>query len=181
MVFEVINDRGVRLKPYEILKGKLLGQIDKTELDSGKFNEKWEDCLQAVNTFKEDEIDNFFRYWLKAKFSETRKGGQRFDADYHREMFMSDLNEVLLLDHNPVKVKAFLKEDFRYFTALYAKIWQATKVENSHYPAAFFNSLNELDSQFMLVLSACRLDDPDEPEKIRLVTQGIDRIFTLLQ
>lgn len=26
MVFEVINDRGVRLKPYEILKGKLLGQ-----------------------------------------------------------------------------------------------------------------------------------------------------------
>ena len=35
MVFEVINDRGVRLKPYEILKGKLLGQIDKNEvLDS---------------------------------------------------------------------------------------------------------------------------------------------------
>lgn len=32
MVFEVINDRGVRLKPYEILKGKLLGQIDKFEL-----------------------------------------------------------------------------------------------------------------------------------------------------
>jgi uncharacterized protein with ParB-like and HNH nuclease domain len=32
MVFEVINDRGVRLKPYEILKGKLLGQIDKLEL-----------------------------------------------------------------------------------------------------------------------------------------------------
>ena len=29
MVFEVINDRGVKLRPYEILKGKLLGQIDK--------------------------------------------------------------------------------------------------------------------------------------------------------
>ena len=29
MVFEVINDRGVRLKPHEILKGKLLGQIDR--------------------------------------------------------------------------------------------------------------------------------------------------------
>ena len=27
MVFEVINDRGVRLRPYEILKGKLLGQM----------------------------------------------------------------------------------------------------------------------------------------------------------
>ena len=30
MVFEVINDRGVRLKPYEILKGKLLGKLCKT-------------------------------------------------------------------------------------------------------------------------------------------------------
>jgi uncharacterized protein with ParB-like and HNH nuclease domain len=39
MVFEVINDRGVRLKPYEILKGKLLGQIDKVELDGGGYNE----------------------------------------------------------------------------------------------------------------------------------------------
>ncbi len=27
MVFEVINDRGVKLKPHEILKGKLLGQV----------------------------------------------------------------------------------------------------------------------------------------------------------
>lgn len=30
MVFEVINDRGVRLKPHEILKGKLLGQNRQT-------------------------------------------------------------------------------------------------------------------------------------------------------
>ena len=29
MVFEVINDRGVRLQSYEILKGKVLGEIDK--------------------------------------------------------------------------------------------------------------------------------------------------------
>ena len=81
MVFEVINDRGVRLKPYEILKGKLLGQISKVELESGKFNETWESQLQSVNAFREDEIDNFFRYWLKAKFSESRKTAQRFDGD----------------------------------------------------------------------------------------------------
>ena len=33
MVFEVINDRGVSLQPHEILKGKLLGQIPKGEVD----------------------------------------------------------------------------------------------------------------------------------------------------
>jgi len=181
MVFEVINDRGVRLKPYEILKGKLLGQIDKLELDSGKFNELWETQLQKVNAHKEDEIDNFFRYFLKAKFSDSRKSGQRFDGDYHRELFKDDVNASLKLEHNPAEVKSFLKGSFRYYTNLYSKLWDATYVESASYPAAYFNSLNELDSQFMLVLSACSVDDPEEDKKIELVTAGLDRIFTLLQ
>lgn len=118
MVFEVINDRGVRLKPYEILKGKLLGQIDKIELDKGKYNETWEAQLQAVNAFREDEIDNFFRYWLKSKYADSRKNGQRFDGDYHREMFKTDLNGILKLDHNTAEVKSFLTGAFRYYTGL---------------------------------------------------------------
>lgn len=181
MVFEVINDRGVRLKPYEILKGKLLGQIDKVELDKGNFNELWESCLKSVNKFKDDEIDNFFRYWLKAKFSDSRKDGQRFDSDYHREMFKSDINNLLKLDHNPIEVKVFLKEKFKYFSSLYAKLWAMTKDEHIAAPAIYFNALNELDSQFMLALSACKVNDPEESEKLRLVSEGIDRLFTLLQ
>ena len=50
MVFEVINDRGVPLKPYEILKGKILSQIDITDREiyrylgrtnRGKFRRIW--------------------------------------------------------------------------------------------------------------------------------------------
>jgi hypothetical protein len=181
MVFEVINDRGVRLKPYEILKGKLLGQIDKVELDSGKYNELWEGQLQEVNSFKEDEIDNFFRYWLKAKFADSRKNGQRFDGDYHREMFKSDMNAVLKLDHNPGGVKAFLNGDFKYFTGLYTRLWAATQHPNPAYPAVQFNSLNELDSQFMLIISSCTVNDPEEEEKIKAVSEALDRMFSLLQ
>jgi hypothetical protein len=181
MVFEVINDRGVKLKPYEILKGKLLGQIDKLELESGQFNELWEKQLRAIDTLREEETDSFFRYWLKAKHAASRKDGQRFDGDYHREMFKSDMNALLGLDHNPSKVKAFLKGEFRYFTGLYQRLLMATMAETAAYPAVFFNSLNELDSQFMMVLSACVVDDPDEAEKIRLVSAGLDRMFSLLQ
>lgn len=181
MVFEVINDRGVRLKPYEILKGKLLGQIDKVELDSGKFNELWESQVQAVNAFWDDEIDSFFRYWLKAKFSDSRKAGQRFDSDYHREIFKSDLNEKLKLDHNPTEVKAFLKGSFTYFTGLYVRLWKATQVESRECRSVYFNSLNELDTQFMLILSACSVNDPEETEKIRVVSESLDRMFALLQ
>jgi len=181
MVFEVINDRGVRLKPYEILKGKLLGQIDKLELENGGFHEIWEERVATVNANREDEIDNFFRYWLKAKFADTRKTGQRFDGDYHREMFKADMNEMLKLDHDPSEVKGFLKGAFSYYAGLYAKLWNASTTEDAQYPAVFFNSLNELDSQYMLVLSACSVNDPQEAKKIRVVTEQLDRLFTLLQ
>ncbi len=181
MVFEVINDRGVRLKPYEILKGKLLGQIDKIELDNGKFNELWEERLRAVNGYRDDEIDSFFRYWLKAKFADTRKAGQRFDGDYHREMFKTDLNEKLKLDHNAVEVKAFLKGAFRYYTDLYCRLWETMREETEDFLSVFCNRLNEQDNQFMLVLSACKVDDPEETAKIQAVSAGLDRLFSLLQ
>lgn len=181
MVFEVINDRGVRLKPYEILKGKLLGQIDKLELDSGRFNEIWEERTQAVNRFRDDEIDSFFRYWLKAKFADSRKNGQKFDGDYHREMFATDLDELEKLEHNPSEVKAFLKGAFRYFTSLYERVWEASQSHSPSYPSVYFNSLNELDSQFMLIISACSVDDPDEAAKIKAVSAGLDRMFSVLQ
>mgnify|MGYP000601228717 CR=1 FL=1 len=181
MVFEVINDRGVRLKPYEILKGKLLGQIDKIELDSKDYNKKWEDAVNRVNIFREDEIDSFFRYWLKAKYVASRKDGQRFDGDYHREMLKADMDTLLQLDHDAVGVKSFLDTTFSYYTKLYAKIWEATGTINTRYPSVHFNALNEQDNQFMLIISACEVNDADEDNKIHVVSAEIDRAFSLLQ
>ena len=181
MVFEVINDRGVRLKPYEILKGKLLGQIDKVELDSDKYNEKWEACVTRVNQHRHDEIDEFFVYFLKAKFAETRKTGQRFDNDYHREMFKVDLNKKLKLERNPKRVKNFLNQELEYFTKLYDRIWCLTGEEEKGFELVYYNDLNEMDSQFLLILSACIVDDPEEKDKIQAVSHNVDRLFTLLR
>ena len=181
MVFEVINDRGVRLRPYEILKGKLLGQIEKIELDSDNYNEKWESCVTRVNNHKADEIDSFFVYFLKAKFADNRKAGQRFDSDYHREMFKQDLNEKLQLERNPGRVKEFLNNDLSYYSKLYERIWQLSKSEEKGFEAIYYNRLNEMDSQFLLMLSACSVDDPEENEKLRLIPYNIDRLFSLLR
>lgn len=73
MVFEVINDRGVKLKPYEILRGKL-GQIDKLELDKFKLNDMWEKQVNRIY---------------------TRAEGTWFDNNYHREMFEDDIDAIL--------------------------------------------------------------------------------------
>jgi hypothetical protein len=181
MVFEVINDRGVRLRPYEILKGKLLGQINKVELDKGDYNSLWEDRAAAINAFKEDDLDSFFRFYLKAKFATTRKEGQRFDGDYHRAMFAPDMDVRLGLLHSPAKVKTFLKGDFSYYTDLYVKLQRAYRGDDKALPAVYYSNLLDLDAPFHLVLSACVPNDPDEDTKVRTIAGEIDRYFSLLQ
>ena len=181
MVFEVINDRGVKLKPYEILKGKLLGQINKDELDALKLNELWELQIGNVNKFKEDEIDQFFIYYLKAKLADTRASAVKFDKDYHRVMFEEEYSSYLGLKHNAKRVKAFLKNEFVYYTNLYTRTLELYKTFDKHQPYVFYNSLTEMDTQFLLILSACKLDDHEEEEKILLISKQVDRLFCLLQ
>ena len=181
MVFEVINDRGVRLRSYEILKGKLLGQIDKLELDQGAYNDLWDDQASAINDYREDEFDQFFRFFLKAKFAGTRREGQRFDGDYHRIMFSNDVSGNLRLDHNPPAVKKFLKDEFTYYGYLYGKLLGAYETRDSQFPDVYYNYLLNLDAPFLLGLSVCHLNDSQEEEKIKTVTREIDRYFSLLQ
>lgn len=180
MVFEVINDRGVKLKPYEILKGKLLGQISKDELDGLKLNEIWEKQVSIINAFKEDEIDQFFIYFLKAKFADTIGEGKRYDKDYNRVI----LSETKLsLDHNPQEVKKFLQNDFIYYTNLYSKVlgYYSDNSLNNGFSHVYFNSLTEMNMQFLLILSSCGLNDPQEEDKIKTIAYDVDRLFCLLQ
>src|SRR5690606_8308008 len=107
MVFEVINDRGVKLKPYEILKGKLLGQIDKEELEELKLNELWDEQINKINNLFEDEVDDFFIYYLRAKFANTVGEARKFDKNYHKTIFTEEIDKVLQLHHNPKSVKSF--------------------------------------------------------------------------
>ena len=180
MVFEVINDRGVKLQPYEILKGKLLGQIDKIELNKGEYNELWEKQASTINAFKEDEMNAFFRFYLKAKYANTRNEGTKFDGDYHRAMFAAEMEGKLGLLHKPAKVKAFLKGEYTYYSNLFIKLREAYNSDQQPFRGVYYNSLLDLDAPFHLATAACCMNDPDEDEKIRVVSEEIDRYVSLL-
>ncbi len=177
MIFEVINDRGVRLKPYEILKGKLLGQIDKIEIEELKLNELWDKQIDSINAFADDEIDNFFTYFLRSKFANKVGDAKKFDKDYHRTIF----NTQLKLEHNTKAVKMFLQNEFKYYTNLYKKILDYEKNFNEDFEYVYFNKLNDMNTQFLLILSSCKIDDSEESEKIKEISKCLDKLFCLLQ
>lgn len=177
MVFEVINDRGVRLRPYEILKGKLLGQIDKGELESQKFNELWDGQVDKINRLADEGINQFFVYFLRSKFVNTASN-KKFDREYHRAIF-TDTN--LDLEHNAVNVKKFLKEDYLYYTNLYCKVLGLSSKLVRDFRHVYFCKLTDMGQLYMLIMSACTVNDPQEDEKIKAVSYGLDKLFCLLQ
>jgi hypothetical protein len=180
MVFEVINDRGVRLQPYEILKGKLLGEIDKQEVDT--YADIWEKALHKLEEKGDEEVDGFFRTYLRAHFSTTRKQGQSFDGPYHRAILEEPCKSSLQLMRNPKGVKAFMKGPFRYYAGLYLKLRELGDDDKSAVPECYYSSqLNRMDGHIMLTIAACGVDDPDEDARLRAVARAYDRAYVMLQ
>lgn len=185
MVFEVINDRGVRLKPHEILKGKLLGQVDKQELELLKLNDVWEKQINLVgvsNTGNDnDEIDNFFETFIRSKIVASRGTADKYTSkNYHRILFIGEVEEYFKLNRNAANTKKFLQNDFIYFTNLYSRIRGLRSTFDAEYPCVYYNQLNDLTGHYLLILSACRLNDTEEDQKIKIISYQYDRIFAML-
>ncbi len=185
MVFEVINDRGVRLKPHEILKGKLLGQVDKQELELLNLNQVWEKQINLVGVAnagtENDEIDNFFETFIRSKISTTRGTSEKYTyRNYHRMLFIGEVEEYFKLNRNAGNTKQFLQNEFIYFTNLYSRIRTLRSSLHTDFQHLYFNQLNDLTGHYILILSACKLNDPEEDDKIKFIAYQYDKMFTIL-
>ena len=180
MIFEVINDRGERLKPYEVLKGKLLGQIDKDEVD--KYHDIWQERIHRIQDIAEEAIDYFFRSFFRAKYVENHAEYREFDGDYHKTIYQPKWDKRIRLKQNIKGVKDFITNDLTYYADLYWKIVEASWEKDSELsPYLFYNDINDQDRQILLVMSACKVNDVEERAKIELVSRLFDKHFSALQ
>lgn len=177
MVFEVINDRGVALKPFEILKGKLVGALDKD--DTEKYSQIWEDALTLLRGIEDD----FFVDYLKGKFIFKRNADieKAINNQYHRYIFESnDIAEKLKFrkkDENHIKnIKSFIENDLMYYSVLYSEI-RKNKLEYLSYN----NDINDLSGQYQNIIAACEIKDKEEQKKIEIIAKEIDRLYMLLR
>jgi len=176
MVFEVINDRGERLKPYEVFKGELIGQLDKSEIDY--YYSIWKKHIDELVNIDESEADNFFRFYFRSKYVDKRGDYRDFDGEYNKTVFSKKWDPIIKLKRKPQRVKDFIRGHFQYYSKLYAECLKLSKQEGN---PLFFNALNEQDRQLLLILSAIKLNDPERDEKIKVVASLFDRHFSLLQ
>ncbi len=177
MVFEVINDRGEALKPFEILKGKLIGILPKP--DTEKYNEIWEDSLKKIQGIE----DVFFADYIKSQYIFKRNSDieNSINNEYHRYLFGNNMiaESMGFLRRNAnqiANVKKFIETNLRYYTSLYGKIRS-----NPNKYLLYSNKINSLAGMYENIMSACIVDDPREDEKIDAISKEYDRMYVLLQ
>ncbi len=181
-IFEVVNDRGLGLKPYEILKGKFLGNLKTT--DKEKANAIWVALQNAYynsqiknSTENQIDLDTFFKIYLRAKFADTESDYQKFEDKYHYEIYQ---NEKILSFYSRFEDNAKLYDwvvnDFKYFAELHLKI--RTDYSNEY---LIYNKLLDQNQQYLLIIASMNLNDKEEKEKITFIAKKFEQLHTTIR
>lgn len=178
-IFEVVNDRGLGLNPYEILKGKFLGNLYNEHKE--KANEIWVELQNkyynsTIKNSQENEInlDTFFKIYLRAKFADSENDYKKFEDKYHYEIYQ---NQKILDFFNRFedtdKLYKWVVNDFKYFAELHLSI--RTSYDNEY---LIYNKLLDQNQQYLLIISSIELNDNYAKEKINLVAKKFDQMHS---
>lgn len=179
MMFEVINNRGFPLKPYEIFKGSLLGQINKNDLD--EYLKIWDEQTENLSKYGENEIDEFFSYYFRSKSVESSNQYDNLGFErYHKSVYTETFNSKFKLKHDEKEVKDFIKSKFLYFSNEYLFTLGKAIDYDLKFKHIYFNKLNGQNGQFPLILSALTLNDALNQEKQEIIGKLYDRNFVIL-
>ena len=189
-IFETVNDRGLNLKPAEILKGYLLSKIVETheeqwESKAEEANIFWIDRLQEFSNKEGISDSDFFRAWLRGKYAQstrsTKAGSVNEDFETIANNFHSwvkDNASSKLKLKSPRDYYFFIRSDFDYYTSLFLRCYKykthASKGHELLYVNNFYTIADSL-SYPLLMASITKLDDEETVEqKIRIVSSYLD-------
>ena len=179
MIFEVINDRGEALKPFEILKGKLVGALDKN--DTEKFSDLWDSALSRLR----DMEDDFFVDYIRSRF--IFKGNSKIESAinnaYHRYIFENnEIGQKLAFrrsDKNQnANIKAFIENSLEYYSKLYSKV-RRNEIKDEF--LSYLSEIHNVKGHYSIILAACEINDNQEDVKIRTIAREYDRLYILLR
>lgn len=185
-IFETMNDRGLQLRPVDMLKGYLLAGISE---DVRRVpGDLWRSRVQDLATHGKELDADFFKAWLRSQYAETirerRKGAVGLDYDkigteFHRWL-RSNASRVGL--ETSEDYSRFIREDFEFFSRHFMSIMSATKA-SALVPGlerVRFNADHQFTLQVPMLLAPLRVgeDDAIVLRKIGLVAHFVDILLT---
>ena len=130
IIFESMNDRGLKLTQAELLKSYLLSNV-RDEQKIKELDVAWKRKIAHLKTYSNDEEELFFKSWLRSKYAtsirQPEKGATNQDFERIGTRFSNWVQDsakrLIGLDQlNPETFYFFVHSDFHFFSDLYIKI-----------------------------------------------------------
>jgi hypothetical protein len=184
-VFVTMNDRGLRLGPIDLLKGKILSQIPNAG-DSELCHANWTDAMLKLRNRDPEEDSLFFRNLLRAKWAISIRGKNKGDAAgdfdvigdaYHRWF---EANSAKLGINGSDDYLKFARDSVPFYATVYDFIRSAEETFQPGFEHIYFNAARKYTLQPMVLLSSVQDtdSDPQWKKKIQLVSRYLDLILT---
>ena len=180
-IFETMNDRGLSLRPIDMLSGYLLSNITDNE-GRAHASEVWRKRSYELNTYGKDSASAFMKAWLRAKYAHSirsRKKGavnrdyEKISANFHR--WLRDHRDLIGLQTSE-DFYQFITNKFDRFAHYYALMRESAIRFNRNQSYIYYNAFNDFTLQFSLALAPLLPEDDMDTvqRKIRLVTGYVD-------
>lgn len=184
-VFVTMNDRGLRLSPIDLLKGKILSQI--TDRDQNReCHLCWSKILEKLRELGADDESDFFKTYFRAQWAETIRGKTKelepkdydtISESYHR-WFDDNTTKMGIISSD--SYVSFVNDILKKYSDIYAFVRNTEKALTPGFEHIYYNSCRNFSHQTMILLSAASKDDLESTwkSKIKIVSEYIDFLLT---
>ncbi|QQQ02210.1 DUF262 domain-containing protein [Lysobacter enzymogenes] len=184
-VFVTMNDRGLRLGPIDLLKGKILSQINDAT-DSRASHAVWIETMYQLRKHGSEEDSLFFRSLLRARWAESMRGKKKDDAPGDFDMIGDAYHRWFEENSQKLKIRTsddylkFAKDQLPKYAEIYLKIKEAEENMIPGLESIYYNAARKFSFQSQVLLACIDLADTTEAwkKKINLTARLIDLILT---
>ena len=184
MIFETMNDRGLGLTPTDMLKGYLLANVD-DQSHKDAANTLWKQRVLDLSDLGKDEEADFIKTWLRAKYAQSIRQGQRGESNKDFEKIGTEFHKWVRDERNRQNLiglttssnfDEFIRVKFNRFSKLYMRLKEASLAMVPNLEYVYYNAYNDFTLQFPLLLAPLRIEDDEETitKKLRLVSSYLD-------
>lgn len=193
-IFETMNDRGLNLRPAEILKGYLLSKIIEdhdaiNEERAEEANNFWTQRLEDLQMRNHINESDFFRAWLRAKYAVTQRSSKSGSQNEDFEKIGTNFHSWVKDNTTRMKLKTsedyyfLIRSDFDFFSTLYTNICKYKNSETEGFKTLYLNNFYTIADSLLyplLMASVSKIDDEDViKEKINIGASFIDKLANI--
>ncbi|MFF4484300.1 DUF262 domain-containing protein [Streptomyces sp. NPDC001520] len=176
-IFESMNDRGAGLTSLDLLKSFVLSRAGR---EQARLNDAWRKMLADLSEFGRQVPSSFFETLLLARYA-AADGSEDDEIERAFHEWVRVRPERVGLKHQGQDYCDFVLETVAPSAEQYRSLLEAARTRTEGLHAVFYNAVNGIESQYLLIMAALRRDDSPKTvqEKAQLLASYLDLVFVL--